>query len=1206
MKQTKKMLHTLCVLLVVLSMILMPMANAVHAEGEAGSPNYDVVLTAVTPEVDSGNTGLLKLNVKIAGSQESINEELSGTALVTVQFPENTEYYTLNKDNLESLAILGATPTYDEAGRILRWALKDVETGVSAEVHIPVNTHNGITPNNTVLGFTANLTKADGTALAGLSNAKFNIKAEYVESVSKKYKGIVGSTAEAPKKGQSVIWTLKGAVNLAERKGMYMKPGSKITVKDTLPAGLKYINSGIISDSLNMSDAVVNGQTITWTLVAPSLDEQKAAAEHGAALYAFEIELITEVTLETAKIAKLDNKVSFTTTNIVGEDVTKEATALVTVVPDGDPVVGENGSWYPSVTGGPTNGEGKYILVGNPNPAVGDAATLGFHALYCIALNNNEDILTNNGVDARSEWKPQEVLKQGYNKIVSKQTFSEELIFSGVRLEVPKSYYHSSQQGKRLAVDPVTTIKLHLKDGQVKEYRVEFDKDKEIHQILFSRKTVGLTDEDQVLSYEIEYKNADGSPIFGGVALDTFPLFNIKKGYEGELTWQNKWEMTLANGKTYIKSAEKKTDKIGPRTVSVVQPENKVPAIRTGVRFNKTDGNIVGIGDNSVRHFVNSPFSSPVSINGEVSSAILLPYGVKLKGDGKFQFWHQEFRLNTAADIITGKGEVIDNDYEGTGKQLVKLVWDKDTIYPYDQLTAEFDVEVTKDATKSMELVSYTASTGSQDIVASDPNYNLVETDTNDINKDGISAPQKWIRARNSYNLRSKEDLRIEKFVKGSLDSDFSRFGKASLGGDIEYKVNLTNTTGRNISTLGFVDVLPSVGDLGIVDNTNRGSAFTPLLKGPINLPAEWADKVDVYYSTSKNPKRTDLYSKVDYSAGAFKHVDPAGAEEPNWTQDVEDWSSVHSFKLELKAGTIWVKGQDISLNFTMKAPEKGDAVNLPDEGILFTDINAVNRTEDNERKAAWNSFAVTTNGLLPTEPERVGVVLFKNGGAVRVKYFIEGTDIELDNPTAGDRVPAGDTDEGWYTVKKPDTKIGEEYQTDNKILKPMYLKDKNGKTYKLTAKEIREDSDPKDGSVKPNTQYIIYEYKLVDEPDKPTPDEPDKPTPDKPDKPTPDKPDKPTPDKPDKPTPDEPGKPTPDKPDKPTPDKPEKPTPNEPNQPTPNEPNQPNPSDSGDTPKNAPKTGDASPLWSYAMLMGISALLVSVTIIKRRKPSRI
>ena len=300
MKQTKKMLHTLCVLLVVLSMILMPMANAVHAEGEAGSPNYDVVLTAVTPEVDSGNTGLLKLNVKIAGSQESINEELSGTALVTVQFPENTEYYTLNKDNLESLAILGATPTYDEAGRILRWALKDVETGVSAEVHIPVNTHNGITPNNTVLGFTANLTKADGTALAGPSNAKFNIKAEYVESVSKKYKGIVGSTAEAPKKGQSVIWTLKGAVNLAERKGMYMKPGSKITVKDTLPAGLKYINSGIISDSLNMSDAVVNGQTITWTLVAPSLDEQKAAAEHGAALYAFEIELITEVTLETA------------------------------------------------------------------------------------------------------------------------------------------------------------------------------------------------------------------------------------------------------------------------------------------------------------------------------------------------------------------------------------------------------------------------------------------------------------------------------------------------------------------------------------------------------------------------------------------------------------------------------------------------------------------------------------------------------------------------------------------------------------------------------------------------------------------------------------------------------------------------------------------------------------------------------------------
>ena len=111
----------------------------------------------------------------------------------------------------------------------------------------------------------------------------------------------------------------------------------------------------------------------------------------------------------------------------------------------------------------------------------------------------------------------------------------------------------------------------------------------------------------------------------------------------------------------------------------------------------------------------------------------------------------------------------------------------------------------------------------------------------------------------------------------------------------------------------------------------------------------------------------------------------------------------------------------------------------------------------------------------------------YKETGAVRVKYFIEGTTTELDNPTAGERVSVGDTDEGWYTVKNPGSEIGEEYKSDNDVLKPMYLKDKNGNTYKLTAKEVRDDSDPKDGKVKADTQYIIYEYKLVkDEQGKP------------------------------------------------------------------------------------------------------------------------
>ncbi|MST89795.1 hypothetical protein FYJ79_09455, partial [Sharpea azabuensis] len=1017
-RQSKKMISSLYKYLIAICMMIMPMGIKAFAAGAQSNENYDIALNAVQSSVNAGDTGILEMHVKIAGSQEQINEDLSGKAQVKVQLPKDDTYYAFHQDTLESLSILGTKPTFDQNNKVLSWNLENVETGVSAVVQIPINTYNGITPNGTTLSFEASLNKEDGTSFTTPRTASFQIKSAYNESVSKVYKGVENSKEEAPKKGEKAIWNLKGSVDLAQRAGMYMKPGSKITVTDTLPEGLTYSNATIISK--NLSEAKVNGQTVTWTATAPSLKEQEESSARGEALYLFEIQLLTEVTKETNQLQKLENKVTFTTTSIDGKEITKESKAQMSIAPDGDNTKFPDGSWYTSLTSGTAVNQINAVTgAQNTNPSVKDNVSLLFHDYYAIALNQT-DKLTRDGVDARSEWNLGDVLKQGYKKIVSKQIFSPELIFSGVRLETPKSYYHSSQPPLRLASDPVVTIILHLDNGTTKSQTVDFSKQTGIHQVLVSRTAFGITPQDHVDSYEVVYENADGSPIFGGVSLDAYPFFNIKKGYEGELRWQNTWEMTLSNGKTYVKSADKTSDNIGPRTLQVIKNTENTPLVKSGIRFSNADGNTVKVGENQVRHFINTPYASPVNLDGEISSAIILPYGVKLKGDGNFKFYHQEYRLNIPANSITGTGKVIDDDYKGTGKQLVKVVWDKDYVAPYDQLAVTFDVDITDDAPKNMQLISYSGSTKSKELVASTPDTNTIEIDTKDINDDGLSNDQKIIKASNNYNLRTKEDLKIEKSVKGNMDTEYSRFGKASLGGDISYKLHLTNTTGRNISQLGFIDVLPSVGDLGIVDNTSRGSAFTPILKGPVQLPKAWADKVDVYYSTSKNPKRTDLYNRVNYPNTSFVHTDPATAQEANWTKEVNDWSTIHSFKLELKDDTIFVKGQDITLTFDMKAPEKGDKTNLPDESILFTDLAKAKRTEENEKKAAWNSFAVTTNGLLPTEPERVGVILFDNGGAVRVKYFIEGTDTELDNPEAGDRVKTGETDEGWYTVKDP------------------------------------------------------------------------------------------------------------------------------------------------------------------------------------------
>ncbi|MDD7765417.1 MAG: isopeptide-forming domain-containing fimbrial protein [Peptoniphilaceae bacterium] len=1098
----KRLYSFLLAVAMVLSTITMSFVNVAYAKADA---NTDLTLVAKTPKVKSGDTGLVELSLKIAGSQESIQESFGDKAVLEIKLPVNTDYYDFD-DTLSDYSINGVVPTYSQDSKILRYEFKDVKTGISARIVLPVKTINGITPNGTNLEFTAKLSKADNTALIETSPAKIEIESSFNESISKTYAGVVGKDDLMPKKGDTVKWVIKGSILIPNKGGMYIKPDTDIVVKDTLPNGLDFDSAKVISG--NLAEHKVNGKEITWTVKAPTLEEQEKKDTQKQNLFYFEIEMTTKVNLDTDKVQNLTNEVKLTASDISGKPKDVVSKANTTVLAGGNDIQFENGSWYPAVTYGPKDGLGNYAggkdVGANPNPAVYDTARLRMFEYYNIALNATDTLLKKEGENwvkkENSEWKPADVLKQGYQKIVTKQTFSESLIFDGIFVWTPKMYYHSGVAVGPLSKYPQTTFTFKLKNNTEKKYEVKFPTDGGyITYILLDRKEMGLSDTDEVVSYDIEYKNADGKPLFGGVSLQTFPQFLIKKGTEGEVKWQTEYETTMQNGDVYLRKAEKATDNIGPRTATVIKPTDTKPKVMTTIEFVEKEGNVVKLGNNKVllKFFNGRP--SQISMDGDFSSVILLPYGVKLNDNAKFRYTLESGRLTSKVltEDINGTGKILDENYKGTGQQLIKVTWDKDVLQPGNNLTVLFDVTITEDSSNSLNLVSYTSSSKTLELESMFQNVAPVEDDTDDINQDKVEKQQR-IKAQNVYRMYTNEDLKIEKFVKGNLDKEFSKFGHANLGGKIGYKLNLTNTTGRNIYTLGFIDVLPSVNDLGIVDNVVRQSAFTPLLNGPINLPAEWADKIDVYYSTSKNPNRDDLYSKVEYDkveeitkdaqgketkkevVVSYKHENPANAENPDWklANDITDWGKIHSFKLEFKNNVVWVKGQNISLSFEMTAPEKGDKENLPDESILFPNLKEAVRTEATELRAAWNSFAVTTNGLLPTEPERVGVVLLKESGAVRVKYFIEGTEIELDNPKAGERVK-DEEDKGWYTVKEKGSEIGEKYDSTTDEFQPKTLV-KDGKTYVLTEKKVRNDSAPVEGETKEETQYIIYEYKLL------------------------------------------------------------------------------------------------------------------------------
>src|SRR5690625_3979211 len=125
--------------------------------------------------------------------------------------------------------------------------------------------------------------------------------------------------------------------------------------------------------------------------------------------------------------------------------------------------------------------------------------------------------------------------------------------------------------------------------------------------------------------------------------------------------------------------------------------------------------------------------------------------------------------------------------------------------------------------------------------------------------------------------------------------------------------------------------------------------------------------KKNVNDITLKYPERDDLTRHTDYLPNTQHLTNPEEAEAPNWisVSEVNDWSTIHSFKIELQKGDEWIKGQDIEIDFSMKMPTESDV----EDEVKNLDLVP-------QQRAAWNSFAVATDVGQPVEPERVGVAL--------------------------------------------------------------------------------------------------------------------------------------------------------------------------------------------------------------------------------------
>ena len=281
-------------------------------------------------------------------------------------------------------------------------------------------------------------------------------------------------------------------------------------------------------------------------------------------------------------------------------------------------------------------------------------------------------------------------------------------------------------------------------------------------------------------------------------------------------------------------------------------------------------------------------------------------------------------------------------------------------------------------------------------------------TDKKDWNLDGDTTQVFSVAPSNytSCNLTIAAVAEMEsiKWVKGLCDTTYSRFpafGQTVPGGNADYRLIVKNKGNVTMKDIKIIDILPFIGDKGVIDPQTRNSAWRPNLAGPIVAPAG----ITVYYSTVGNPCRDEV--KQPSASSPF----PTGCTPANWTTTPpSDITKVQAVKIDF--GTKLLAGGDsLVFNWPMRAP-----VNSP--------------TND---EIAWNSFGFVATrtdnnqALLAAEPPKVGIkvkpgapafygdrVWFdtnKNGIQDAGEGGVDGIKVKLFSPkVAGVQTPATDS----------------------------------------------------------------------------------------------------------------------------------------------------------------------------------------------------
>nr|BCB22815.1 LPXTG-motif cell wall anchor domain protein [Erysipelothrix tonsillarum] len=839
------------------------------------------------------------------------------------------------------------------------------ESGTYLELPLIFTVPNGVTPTKAALLFQLSVTTDQLTKPVQVLDTI--ISASSPLKVSKAYDGLKdpkynGSLGLSP--GMDSVWITKAQIDRQDQGQLYIKEASKIMITETYNELLVY--QGMLEGpEPNVVDP--SQRKLIWYFEAPSYAVQDQSEQ---ALFKKHLKVNYQAKPGSldAVIPGVGVETAMSFTNVDDVTITDSDYAETSLYPSETETPEVYGSWYVPGHFSPIDAFGNYSTdfdALNKRPTVYPWATLTYaHQMTALEHGENERY-----VEYKWNYYINQHLKLESFKAPGRFDYrpNREHGDATPLYEQPilNAHVYDDQQNliavfKHVEHDQIITRSEILAQQQLPDstqiHQIQYDFEKTVPGMMIDdplpQKHNGLS---RMATYTFSIHDTWREDAHDGVTalknemdIETAYAYGsstslVRELYDFKEDTENDYHISFPDGRKeawyegfYVLSA--------PRWANVVETEAAYhPTVTNTIALMDQYKGQVYQGPNKLNvEIVNEP-SSVGAIRDNVHSIIYLPKSIQFT----------DLSVHGSLKSIQ-KVEADQANYD-----IYHLVWNLTQLAPYESISHQFDVDVAG-TLQDLNLKLYT-------ILENNETYETLQVDNPtiqdtliikhdiDTTRTPFSSTQ-MLQSLNHYQMISDYQLKIKKWVKGAKDPVYHSEARIDVEDTIDYKLSLSNQTGRAIDSFVLMDLLPSVDDRGITDFTPRNSEFNVTLSGPIQVDTEM---FDVYYSTSKKPSREDLNHNL--TTEGFGPIVDHDVEAPNWVNadDVKDWSSISSFKITLKAGKQIAILKDFEFIFHAQITE-------PEQ--VKEQLKTI------PQMTAWNSFAVAINGNPTIEPLKVAV----------------------------------------------------------------------------------------------------------------------------------------------------------------------------------------------------------------------------------------